>query len=55
MLQNTQPRGAGPLGTGFGEFPWQAMVLLETNKSLLCGGAIISDNTVVTAANCVYG
>uniref|UniRef100_A0A8W7PER0 Peptidase S1 domain-containing protein n=1 Tax=Anopheles coluzzii TaxID=1518534 RepID=A0A8W7PER0_ANOCL len=52
---NTQPRGAGPLGTGFGEFPWQAMVLLETNKSLLCGGAIISDNTVVTAANCVYG
>ncbi|XP_058062365.1 inactive serine protease scarface isoform X2 [Anopheles bellator] len=52
---NTQPRGAGPLGTGFGEFPWQAMVLLQTNKSLLCGGAIISDNTVVTAANCVYG
>ncbi|ETN57829.1 scarface [Anopheles darlingi] len=52
---NTQPRGAGPLGTGFGEFPWQAMVLLETNKTLLCGGAIISDNTVVTAANCVYG
>ncbi|XP_058450714.1 inactive serine protease scarface isoform X3 [Malaya genurostris] len=52
---NTQPRGAGQWDTGFGEFPWQAMVILESNKSLLCGGAIIAENTVVTAANCVYG
>ncbi|XP_053692094.1 mucin-5AC [Sabethes cyaneus] len=52
---NTQPRGAGQWDTGFGEFPWQAMVILESNKSLLCGGAIISENTVATAANCVYG
>lgn len=52
---NTQPRGAGPWDTGFGEFPWQAMVILESNKTLLCGGAIISETTVVTAANCVYG
>ncbi|XP_058814873.1 inactive serine protease scarface isoform X3 [Topomyia yanbarensis] len=52
---NTQPRGAGQWDTGFGEFPWQAMVILESNKTLLCGGAIISENTVVTAANCVYG
>uniref|UniRef100_A0A1B0CTZ2 Peptidase S1 domain-containing protein n=2 Tax=Lutzomyia longipalpis TaxID=7200 RepID=A0A1B0CTZ2_LUTLO len=52
---NTQPRGAGPLDTGFGEFPWQAMVLLETNRSLLCGGAIIERDVVVTAAHCVSG
>ncbi|CAO1376414.1 unnamed protein product [Diamesa serratosioi] len=54
-LKNTQPRGAGPLDTGFGEFPWMAMVILESNKSLLCGGAIIEKNMVVTSANCVYG
>ncbi|GAB0095130.1 Inactive serine protease scarface [Sergentomyia squamirostris] len=52
---NTQPRGAGPLDTGFGEFPWQAMILLETNRSLLCGGAIIDRDVVVTAAHCVNG
>lgn len=50
----SQPRGAGPVDTGFAEIPWQAMVLLDTNRSLLCGGSIISDDAVITSANCVY-
>jgi len=53
--QNTQPRGKAPLGTGFGEFSWVAMVILESKKALLCGGSIIEKNVVVTSGNCVHG
>lgn len=52
-LQNAIPQGVGPFDAAFGEFPWQAMVLKESTKSLLCGGAIIQADTVLTAANCV--
>lgn len=34
-----------------GEFPWQAMICLYGRH--LCGGTLISDNCVVTAAHCV--
>lgn len=53
ILQQAQPRGPGANDAGFGEFPWQAMVLQESTKSILCGGAIIESNVVVTAAHCV--
>ncbi|CRK90423.1 CLUMA_CG004152, isoform A [Clunio marinus] len=52
---NTQPRGRAPLGTGFGEFTWVAMVILESKKALLCGGSIVDKNVVATSANCVHG
>lgn len=52
---NAVPRGAGQFDTGFGEYTWQAMVLMQSNRSLLCGGAIIDENTVATAAHCVQG
>ena len=48
-------KGEGPIDANFGEYPWQAMVLLESSKSLLCGGAIVGDNVVATAAHCVAG
>lgn len=54
-IQNTQPRGKAPLGTGFGEFTWVAMVILESEKKLLCGGSIVDRNVVVTSASCVQG
>lgn len=54
-LQNSFPKGSGPYDAAFGEFPWQAMILKESTKSLLCGGAIIQADTVLTAANCVQG
>lgn len=54
-LQNAFPKGQGPYDAAFGEFPWQAMILKESTKSLLCGGAIIQADTVLTAANCVQG
>lgn len=55
VSQNAIPQGVGPFDAAFGEFPWQAMVLKESTKSLLCGGAIIQADTVLTAANCVEG
>lgn len=52
---SAQPQGPGPYDAAFGEYPWQAMVLLESTKSLLCGGAIIAPDTVATTAACVQG
>ncbi|XP_013136391.1 PREDICTED: uncharacterized protein LOC106101639 isoform X2 [Papilio polytes] len=43
------------LEVDFAEIPWQAMVLLQTNKSLLCGGVISRPDVVLTSASCVDG
>lgn len=43
------------LEVDFAEIPWQAMVLLQTNKSLLCGGVITRPDVVITTASCVEG
>jgi hypothetical protein len=54
--QPGQPAGnKNNLEVDFGEIPWQAMVLLETNRSLLCGGVITAPDVVVTSAHCVDG
>lgn len=49
------PRPNGPAGleTGFGEFPWQAQIVSSADQSPLCGGAILSEKVVVTAAHCI--
>jgi secreted trypsin-like serine protease len=35
-----------------GQFPWQ--VSIHTDNAWLCGGSLIMNNWVVTAAHCVY-
>lgn len=50
---NTYPQGPTPLNANFAEFPWQAMILRESTKSLLCGGVIIKKNFVLTSGDCV--
>ncbi|CAK1592827.1 unnamed protein product [Parnassius mnemosyne] len=50
-----RPYGNREDDVAFAEIPWQAMVLLQTNKSLLCGGVITRPDVVVTSAACVDG
>lgn len=39
--------------TGINEYPWQ--VALVYNKKFFCGGSLISDRHILTAAHCVFG
>ncbi|EDV35303.2 uncharacterized protein Dana_GF11464 [Drosophila ananassae] len=38
-----------------GQFPWQVILKRDEWDDLLCGGSIISDTWVLTAAHCGYG
>ncbi|XP_028034984.1 uncharacterized protein LOC114246586 isoform X3 [Bombyx mandarina] len=56
LLNPQKPYGnRNDLEVDFAEIPWQAMVLLQTNRSLLCGGVITRPEVVVTSASCVDG
>ena len=39
--------------TTFGEIPWQAMILNDASKTILCGGVILDSKHVLTTAKCV--
>lgn len=38
-----------------GQFPWQVIIKQDEYDELLCGGSIISDTWVLTAAHCCFG
>jgi len=38
-----------------GQFPYQVAMRSRSSRSLHCGGGILSNNVVLTAAHCVYG
>lgn len=53
MVLQVSRQGLSDADAGFGEFPWQALVLSNSNQSALCSAAIISDKAVTTAAHCL--
>ncbi|XP_077281018.1 inactive serine protease scarface [Temnothorax americanus] len=48
-----RPTGFRDTDAAFGEIPWQAMVLWSEERKILCSGALISSDIVLTAASCV--
>ncbi|XP_070497368.1 uncharacterized protein [Chironomus tepperi] len=49
-----RPTITGGKYTERGEFPWKAALVEKTNQ-FFCGGTLVSNNMVVTAAHCVKG
>jgi len=51
-----QPRVVGGHNASFGSHPWQAMLFVRKSKRffLPCGGALINEQWLLTAAHCVY-
>lgn len=54
-LKVQRQSGLNDVDVGFGEIPWEAMILSNREKKLLCSGAIIAPNAVITAAGCING
>jgi secreted trypsin-like serine protease len=55
--QDVEPRIVGGTTVEAGEYPWQVAVLKKQGGSLffICGGTLIADKRVVTAAHCTSG
>ncbi len=54
-LKHHKTRIVGGVFAGKGEFPWQAAFFWRTGLAkgkFFCGGALISDTWVITAAHC---
>ncbi|XP_076387745.1 vitellin-degrading protease [Megachile rotundata] len=52
-VYSLQPRIIGGQNTSIDKYPYQVSV--QARNSHICGGSLISDQFVLTAAHCVYG
>ena len=50
-----EPRISGGEAAHPGKYPWMAAMLDRSNKKWRCGGSLISDRHVLTAAHCAFG
>ena len=53
--KSTQSRIVGGKEASVGQFPWLAQIWLNKRASdkFICGGSLITDNVLVTAAHCI--
>ena len=52
---NRARRIVGGVETEIHEYPWQAGLVTPGSKRVWCGGSIINDQWILTAAHCVEG
>uniref|UniRef100_A0A8C1JWZ6 Coagulation factor IX n=1 Tax=Cyprinus carpio TaxID=7962 RepID=A0A8C1JWZ6_CYPCA len=52
---NTENRIVGGNEATPGEIPWQVVFIEKVNKIAFCGGSLLSEEWVITAAHCVEG
>ena len=51
---NIGPKVVGGVATSPNEFPWTAALVPTGREKPVCGGALLNDRYVLTAANCVW-
>ncbi|XP_038663339.1 prothrombin [Scyliorhinus canicula] len=53
MLESQQERIVHGSDVEIGSAPWQVMLYRKSPQQLLCGGSLLSDRWVITAAHCI--
>ena len=54
-LVNRRSRIVGGIETEIHEFPWQVGIRYNWGSPVWCGGAIIAQQWILTAAHCIEG
>jgi len=52
--RSAETKIVGGVETMPNEYPWIIRIQSKAQKGLLCGGVIISKNTILTAAHCLF-
>ena len=55
ILAQDEPKVVGGVEVDIKDYPWQIALTSSPNGSGFCGGSIIGDSWVLTAAHCVNG
>ena len=53
-LQNKDDRIVGGEDAKLGEFPWQVAIVTPGTRQPMCGGSVINNYYILTAAHCFW-